>query len=201
MLENHHIDIDEEVVEEDEEEEDEEEDEEEEEEDEETIMRMLAIQQARNFQMVADFITLAVAAIKAMQTSSGESDDESSSHYSVVSPDKSSHNDHEQAVRSAATYDIRMQRVLLWRDSVMKSMSSSNSLPLKRRVSSHHDDNDNSSPSPAKPSKRPRTTSRPTGYKCSACSMSFRSQQSLHQHARMPQAHEACRVAVGHHCQ
>ncbi|KIK15850.1 hypothetical protein PISMIDRAFT_686918 [Pisolithus microcarpus 441] len=55
-----------------------------------------------------------------------------------------------------------------------------------------------SSASPAKPSKRPRTTSRPTGYKCPACSIPFLSQQSLHQHARMPQAHEACQAAVGY---
>ncbi|KAI5985504.1 hypothetical protein EDD15DRAFT_2302225 [Pisolithus albus] len=171
--------------------------------DRETLLRMLVIQQALlNQKMAAAFIMLVEIVKETMRSSSGESDDESSSHYSsVVSPDKSSHNDHEQAVRSAATYDIRMQRVLLWRDSVMKSMSSSNSLPLKRGVSSHHNDNDNSSPSPAKPSKRPRTTSKPTGYKCSACSMSFRSQQSLHQHARLPQAHEACRVAIGHHCE
>ncbi|KIK26293.1 hypothetical protein PISMIDRAFT_676090 [Pisolithus microcarpus 441] len=43
------------------------------------------------------------------------------------------------------------------------------------------------------------TTSRPSGYMCSACSIPFLSQQSLHQHARMPQADEACRAAVGYH--
>ncbi|KAI6033476.1 hypothetical protein BKA83DRAFT_4177505 [Pisolithus microcarpus] len=160
---------------------------------------MLIMQQVQNYKIASAFITLVMAAMEATQSSSGESDDECSSHYSsLVSPDKSSHNDHEQAVRSGDTYDIRMQRVRLWRDTVIKSMSSSQSLPLKRRTSSYHDDNDNSSASPAKPSKRPRTTSRPTGYKCPACSIPFLSQQSLHQHARMPQAHEACQAAVGY---
>ncbi|KAI5994814.1 hypothetical protein EDD15DRAFT_765425 [Pisolithus albus] len=131
-----------------------------------------------------------------LDTSSSESDDESSSYYpSLVFPNES-HKDREQPPRSGDAYDIRMQRVHLWRDAVTKSMSSSNSLPLKRRMSSHHDDN--SSP-PAKPSKRPCTTSRPSGYTCSACSVPFLSQQSLHQHARMPQAAEACRAAIGHH--
>ncbi|KIK15849.1 hypothetical protein PISMIDRAFT_25217 [Pisolithus microcarpus 441] len=115
MLENHHIDIDEEEVEE-------EEDEDEKEDDYETTRRMLIMQQVQNYKIASAFITLVMAAMEATQSSSGESDDECSSHYSsLVSPDKSSHNDHEQAVRSGDTYDIRMQRVRLWRDTVIKS--------------------------------------------------------------------------------
>ncbi|KAI5995943.1 hypothetical protein EDD15DRAFT_560247 [Pisolithus albus] len=132
-----------------------------------------------------------------LDTSSSESDDESSSYYpSLVFPNESD-KDHEQPPRPGDAYDTRMQRVHLWRDAVTKSMSSSNSLPLKRRMSSHHDDN--LSPSPAKPSKRPCMASRPSGYTCTACSVPFLSQESLHQHARMPQADEACRAAIGHH--
>ncbi|KAI6121092.1 hypothetical protein F5141DRAFT_1087642 [Pisolithus sp. B1] len=152
---------------------------------------------------LASLCVVAVA-IAIQDTSSQESDDECSSYYSsVVSPDKS-YKDHEPASRSDDTYYMRMQRVHLWRDSVAKGItSSSHSLPLKRKMSASHDDDGNwarlppqSSPSPSKPSKWPCTTSRPSGYMCSACNVPFLSQQSLHQHACMPHAHEACQAAV-----
>lgn len=97
-----------------------------------TIRRQLIV-------VAALLCVLAVTTL--LDTPSWESDDESSSSYSSVVSSDESHNDHEQPPRSGDTYDIRMQRVHLWRDTVTKSISSSNSLPLKRKMSSHHDDN------------------------------------------------------------
>ncbi|KAI6128778.1 hypothetical protein EDD17DRAFT_1637570 [Pisolithus thermaeus] len=192
MSENHRIDIDEEEVMMMEEEE-----EEEEEDDEETTRRMLIMHQVQNYRMAAAFISLAMAAIAMIQdTSSEESDDESSSFYSsVVTPDESCE-DPEPAPQTGDTYNILIQRVHLWRDAVAKDASSSRSLPLKRKLDSYRDDDNNSS---RPPSKRPCTTSRSSGYLCSACDTPFPSQQSLHQHARIPHAHGACEAAVGYH--
>ncbi|KAI6123385.1 hypothetical protein EDD16DRAFT_646751 [Pisolithus croceorrhizus] len=188
MSENHRIHIDEEEA---------EEEEEEEEDNEETTRRMLIMHQVQNYRMVAAFIGFAMAAIAMIQdTSSEESDDESSSFCSsVVTPDESCE-DLEPAPWTGDTYDILIQRVHLWRDAVAKDVSYSRSLPLKRKPDSYYDDDDSSSrPSP----KRSCTTSRSSGYMCSACDTPFPSQQSLHQHARIPHAHEACQAAVGYH--
>lgn len=100
--------------------------------------------QVQNYRMAAAFIGLAMAAIAMIQdTSSEESDDESSSYYSsVVTPDES-REDPEPASRTGDTYNILIQRVHLWRDAVTKDASSSRSLPLKRKLDSYHDDDNN----------------------------------------------------------
>ncbi|KAI6122520.1 hypothetical protein EDD16DRAFT_1571391 [Pisolithus croceorrhizus] len=121
--------------------------------------------QVQNYRMAAAFISLAMAAIAMIQdTSSEESDDESSSFYSsVVTPDESCE-DPEPAPQTGDTYNILIQRVHLWRDAVAKGTllpcicpgflisfafldaSSSRSLPLKRKLDSYRDDDNNVSP-------------------------------------------------------
>ncbi|KAI6139668.1 hypothetical protein BKA82DRAFT_1007401 [Pisolithus tinctorius] len=128
--------------------------------------------------------------------STSESEEEECSSYcsSVVTPDDSSQ-DREPIPWTDDTYDVRMKRVHLWRDSVTDASSSCSS-PLKRKLNLHHTDDDNSS---CYPSKRPYTTSRSSGYICPACDVPFLSQPSLHLHACMPPASEACRAAVNYH--
>lgn len=140
------------------------------------------------------------ASAESSYPSTSESDEEECSSYcsSVVTPYESC-KDHEPAPWTDDTYDIRMKRVHLWRDAVTKDLPSPCSSPLKPKLYSYHDDDDNSSRYPSKQPKRSLTTPSPSGYVCSACDVPFSSQPSLYQHARMPLASEACRAAVDYH--
>ncbi|KAI6098911.1 hypothetical protein EDD16DRAFT_540627 [Pisolithus croceorrhizus] len=162
-----------------------------------TILKMLLLQQIQVVGAVLAACQIVIATIQ--DTTSQESEEESSFCYSSAVTADQSWKDGEPAPPIGDTYNVRMERVHLWRDTVMKDASSSRSLSLKRKLNSCHNADDSSSHCPSKPSKRPRTASKSSRYMCSACDMPFPSQPKLRQHARMPRAHEACRAAIDYH--
>ncbi|KAH7924137.1 hypothetical protein BV22DRAFT_1013931 [Leucogyrophana mollusca] len=133
---------------------------------------------------------------------------------SYMTPERSSRDQEVPYSQADDTYDIRMRRIQVWRDSCTKTSGTCarrdplssmiylisldlRTSPLKRKMHQHQTEEDNLSHS----SKRSRsrdaeTTSRISGYPCTACDTPFPSRQSLRQHGRTPQATEACRIAV-----
>ncbi|KAI6120219.1 hypothetical protein EV401DRAFT_1957201 [Pisolithus croceorrhizus] len=163
-----------------------------------TILKMLLLQQIQLAGAVLAACQIAIAIIQ--DTTSQESEEEESSFcYSPEVTADQSWKDDELAPQTGDTYNVRMERVHLWRDTVTKDASSSRSCPSKRKLNTCHDADDSSSHSPSKPSKRSRTASKSSRYMCSACDMPFPSQPTLRQHARTPCAHEACRAAIDYH--
>ncbi|KAH7908996.1 hypothetical protein BJ138DRAFT_1136832 [Hygrophoropsis aurantiaca] len=130
--------------------------------------------------------------------STSDSSEEDCSSYcsSYVTPERSSSRD-EGYSQTDDTFDIRMHRIQTWRDSACKALAESHPSPLKRKMTQHQTDDDTMSHT----SKRSRSrdgasAARISGHPCTACDTPFPSRQSLRQHGRMPQAPEACRIAV-----
>ncbi|KAI6101639.1 hypothetical protein EDD16DRAFT_1648679 [Pisolithus croceorrhizus] len=106
-----------------------------------TILKMLLLQQIQLAGAVLAACQIAIAIIQ--DTTSQESEEEESSFcYSPEVTADQSWKDDELAPQTGDTYNVRMERVHLWRDTVTKDASSSRSCPSKRKLNTCHDADD-----------------------------------------------------------
>ncbi|KIM51737.1 hypothetical protein SCLCIDRAFT_142630 [Scleroderma citrinum Foug A] len=114
---------------------------------------------------------------------------------SVMTPDEST-NDYAPVPYDNSFYS-RMKRVYEWRNGFMPAADTYvlPSSPHKRKLDSYQAEYDDGFSHVSKRSST-RDPSRLNGYLCSACDAPFPTRQSLAHHGRVPQASEACRIAV-----